>query len=136
MANQTQCPHCGGFKADAESVQVDRQTNQEEKYLIPSLWNSTSIIFFPVLWWLYILLIPVDIWNWFGWRKKEKIRMVKYHCQLCGYKWTWRVDQPVPTAHEIKPDLIAKGEQALQEAELRRRRDAEAYQAWQNQQNG
>ncbi len=114
MADQTPCPHCGGFKVGQDSVQVDRQTNAVETYLISDLWNSGWIVFvFP----LYLLLLPIDIWLWITWRKKKKITMYKYECRLCGYKWTWRIDQPPPIAFGVRPDLIAKGEQKLKEAE-------------------
>ena len=45
-----------------------------------------------------------------------------YKCDLCGYAWYWGPGHPLPSVN-IRPDLIAKGEQRLREEEERRRRD-------------
>jgi hypothetical protein len=47
-------------------------------------------------------------------------RLYRYLCHLCGYRWTWRTGTPYPPV-TVRPDLIAKGEQKLQEEEAARR---------------
>jgi hypothetical protein len=60
----------------------------------------------------------------------EKVEVGKsydYYCQLCGYRWTWRTGEPQPRIN-LRPDLIAKGNQRLEEEEKKRLEDAAA--AW------
>lgn len=42
--------------------------------------------------------------------------MYYYDCYLCGYRWSWRTGTPKPEIH-VRPDLIAKGAQRLEEEE-------------------
>jgi len=49
-----------------------------------------------------------------------------YRCYLCGYEWSWRSDEPKPQV-TIRPDLIAKGEQRLEEERKKRRGDTPSY---------
>jgi hypothetical protein len=64
-----------------------------------------------------------------------------FSCELCGYAWVWRTDQPRPPV-TVRPDLIAAGNQRLEaEAERRREEDewvqqAAALQQWQKSQKG
>ena len=37
-----------------------------------------------------------------------------YYCLLCGYRWSWRPGTPLPNV-QVRPELIAKGEQKLAE---------------------
>jgi hypothetical protein len=56
----------------------------------------------------------------------RRVRLHFYNCYLCGFKWTWREDQPRPEANQpANPDLIARGEQNL--------RNAAAAAAWEQQ---
>ena len=55
-----------------------------------------------------------------------------YYCYICGYKWSWETGIPKPDIR-IRPDLIAKGEQRLEE-ERRRQAEAAAAAWWLQQQ--
>lgn len=44
-------------------------------------------------------------------RKADPI-VFKYHCELCGYNWSWQPDTPWP-AVTVRPDVIANGQQLL-----------------------
>jgi hypothetical protein len=60
--------------------------------------------------------------------KADKVVKEKYYhaCLLCGYEWSRWEDEPLPPV-TVRPDLIVKGEQKLEEEreeEERRRRDA------------
>ena len=46
-------------------------------------------------------------------------------CYLCGYKWEWQVGTPEPSIN-VRPDLMAKGEQRLREEEESARGNAVA----------
>lgn len=61
-----------------------------------------------------------------GRRATTKTKTYTYLCHLCGYQWVWQSDQPWPQVN-VRPDLIAKGEQKLEEeAAAQRKRDEEA----------
>jgi len=47
------------------------------------------------------------------------------YCQLCGYRWAWDNRTPYPTA-TIRPDLIAQGEQRLEEEQRKQQENAAA----------
>ena len=38
----------------------------------------------------------------------------QFYCQLCGYRWIWRTDEPYPKVN-VRPDLIAKANQKIEE---------------------
>ena len=60
-----------------------------------------------------------------GRRPNTKSTTYYYSCALCGYQWSWQVGTPWPNV-QVRPDLITKGEQRLQEEAAERRRQEEA----------
>jgi hypothetical protein len=55
-----------------------------------------------------------------------------YTCSLCGYKWPWRTGEPLPPV-QIRPDLIAKGEERLEQERRQWEDAAAAHYLWQQQ---
>lgn len=107
MAQQVQCPNCGGYQT----------TNL--RYARQVLRFGVLFIATALLWWLTIFL-PL-IW-WVIWKKVDpnKISPYAYACQLCGYEWEQKPNETLPVT--VNPDLIRLGEQRL-EQERRRRRE-------------
>lgn len=74
-----------------------------------------------ILWaafWYWVLLAD---------KKTRPIIATVYHytCWLCGYKWDWKSGESLPPVN-LRTDLIAKGEQRLEEERLAAERDARA----------
>jgi hypothetical protein len=135
MANQVQCPNCGGFKIDQNIYQIDPSTGKRIAsgcgtwflefvvsivlgLIFSALTQNESMIIVVVP----LVFIPLYIWSEIK-RSRAKARsynIYNYECKLCGYKWAWREGTPLPIIN-IRPDLIAQGEQRLEEE--RRQRD-------------
>jgi hypothetical protein len=52
-------------------------------------------------------------------RKLPQRKLMAVHhfeCALCGYSWSWAEGEPLPPV-TVRPDLISKGSQRLQEEE-------------------
>ncbi|MBX3051933.1 MAG: hypothetical protein KF753_10690 [Caldilineaceae bacterium] len=60
-----------------------------------------------------------------GKRPNTQTNTYSYSCALCGYKWSWNTNTPWPIV-QVRPDLIAQGEQKLQAEAAERRRQEEA----------
>lgn len=52
-----------------------------------------------------------------------------YNCYLCGYNWSWTTGTPKPTVN-VRPDLIGKGAQKLEQEEADRIARIMAEQQW------
>ncbi len=158
MTLQTQCPNCGGFRV----TNLENERVYSGAYnAVSRKERRTTILMLVVLTALMVVCCPLSVASddfnallilmgiglvltvlaWvFGLLRlrqgnPEIVGVIRsFECDLCGYKWTERPGQQKPNI-QVRPDLIAAGEQRLREAEERRRREAEAYEAWRNQQN-
>ena len=137
MADQVQCPNCGGRKVNVEKKEAIKETKEKRSsfgkalfYVIGVLiaWAIISKLCSSILakfaigiswipWILSGLLSLVIILNTIpsaaSMSRKIGTRY-HYHCQLCGYRWKWKTGVLLPTV-TIRPDLIARGEQRLEE---------------------
>lgn len=158
MADQVQCPNCGGFRVETTTKTIDKKTNKEFDFgcafwfallffaILPTLFGAS--IWLAILSGTYesypsgrvesMLVLPVGLFFLIlmglyilSYIKAEKIEKYYYACVLCGYKWSRRADEPLPSV-QVRQDLIAKGAQRLEEEEEERRRAAAA--AWYQQQ--
>ncbi|MDE3091271.1 MAG: hypothetical protein KGJ80_18035 [Chloroflexota bacterium] len=75
-------------------------------FLIGSPPFFLNIIWGAILWFALFKII----------KGKQPIKRTIHHytCWLCGYKWDWEPGTPLPSV-TVRPDLIAKGEQRLEE---------------------
>jgi hypothetical protein len=152
---QVQCPNDGGYKVSTEIVYLDPKTGRELYDPSGCIWlffvGTVGIIL--ALGGVVVALIEdheVTFENIFAtivclifcalaaitglihyaressyYKKVNKIIKYKHECLLCGYKWERREDEPLPEVH-VRPDLIAKGAQRLEEEATERRRQEEA----------
>jgi hypothetical protein len=148
---QTQCPNCGGYKVSEEIERKVLKKEIEMKYgSVTCLMNLTIaavIAFFAIqvdrLLGVFLGLLLFILFTFFQHRMRVRlgggklIRFVKvtrvplepvthYTCMLCGFRWDSNQDLPV----SFRPDLIAKGEQRLQEVEEVRKRQEQMQAAW------
>jgi hypothetical protein len=153
MANQVQCPNCGGYKTETRTTLVDRRSNKP--LLIQPQAAMWMMLFSTILccagfqtlivWnagpkdqspWLclgsmflasiILFVLPVAKYGLNRTWSEAGYEVYHHRCYLCGYEWSRREDEPLPPV-TVRPDLIAKGEQKLEEEreeEERRRRDA------------
>jgi transcription elongation factor Elf1 len=136
MTDQVQCPNCGGYKVNTTTDKVDRKSGNA----VPGCGVLFVLFFFAVIGWLLgvglndaayalcgLLITGTFIWGLSTYLKADKIKRYHHTCWLCGYKWIRREDEPLPPVN-IRPDLIAKGEQKLEEeaAEEEQRQHAAA----------
>lgn len=142
--DQVQCPNCGGYKVSTEVKILNRNTGAELAAPGCLLWGYIAFFGFSLLFGIYLLaesesgssirsqagsmifgsfimLLPA-IWALVKYSRTEKIERYDNHCLLCGYRWSRRTDEPLPKVN-VQPDLIAAGEQRLQEM-AKRRQDA------------
>jgi len=152
MANQVQCPNCGGYKVSFS--QKDIFEKRAYSVYDPKNWKGWHLvlIFLAIVLVLMavggeslrlfivvfcsvplilslIIFIPKLLWAIIFQKGQMRIKeksgvLYNFSCQLCGYKWEWSTGQPEPEIH-VRPDLIAKGEQRLREEEERRRKQQE-----------
>jgi hypothetical protein len=139
MSDQVQCPNCGGYKVQVETKIVDRSSGKQVAetgcvgwaiillllggalgYMLQGGGGSLqSIVVGMAGMFLVILLVRLAVRSNAEARKADKIEKYDYVCSLCGYKWSRREDEPIPPV-EVRPDLIAKGAQKLEEEQKRR----------------
>jgi hypothetical protein len=132
MANQVQCPNCGGYKVNEDVIGIDSKTGKS----FPVLGYCGFVVLLMVIYvmvgalWLAVygnkpttssclmstVFILLFFWGTYKFNKREKRawNLYKYECKLCGYQWEWREGQPRPTVN-VRPDLIEKGEQRLEQ---------------------
>lgn len=147
MSGQTRCPNCGGYRVwdEVKKLTVSKRSGKTVSggavfgvillsgvFLVLALAIMNSQPAYhkdpPAIVW--ILFAPEGITLFGGlfyllaiWRV---VKLHRYTCSLCGYKWAWRADEPEPEATQpANPDLIARGEQNL--------RNAAAAAAWEQQ---
>ena len=154
MTGQVQCPNCGGYKVSTETKTIGRKSGNELPgcggffllFLLsaggwlglvmfinamnnPFLNNAFVMGFFGIAALGGPIFTVLFIWALLIYLKVEKIEKYYYTCLLCGYKWSRREDEPLPPV-TVRPDLIIKGEQKLEEEERERRRRDEEAAAW------
>jgi len=56
---------------------------------------------------------------------KEAITGYRYYCNICGNRWQWDVGTSLPRV-TLRPDLIQKGEQRLEDERRKQEEDAAA----------
>ena len=143
MSTQVQCPNCGGYKTETvkvEDVSVKENVTSDERKKNTISWLKAFPVYVAIALVLFFLggiikdtdpsgsmlcgtfsivfiLIAVFMIPYSMTRKTKKIRVgqiYSYYCYLCGYKWSWETGTPLPTVN-VRPDLIASGEQRLEE---------------------
>lgn len=124
---QVQCPNCGGYKVETESDFLEGE------------YERIGCLFRLALLCSFLLMLGIPFFYavareavFLGKRRKLVGQIHKYTCYLCGYEWTWKTGDPLPQVN-VRPDLIAKGEQRLEE-ERRRQAEAAAAAWWLQQQ--
>ncbi len=126
MADQAQCPNCGGYKV----TQAEKAINKEEIYPVRWWDRLIALILISATGGL-ILLFSSQLGSMlFGKRVtfETKIGTTNHFtCRLCGYEWDWNYGEPWPEV-SVRSDLIAKGAQKLAEYEAAERQRQEA--AW------
>lgn len=146
MSNQVQCPNCGGYKIDVEkmeSIGVYKRNDPGTACLtaLVGLFIILPIYLFliavVIALFIMVITIPLGIWLYRGMESASlaitnAIRGYEEHakkywlkCELCGYSWIWRTDEPYPTV-QTRPDLIAQGEQKLEAQRRKQQEDAAA----------
>jgi len=151
MSDQVQCPNCGGYKTEEKDRTMTYGApiplDESRKKGCHSLWLRSSVfliigvvivsmIFFAdhqSTMALFVLMIYLPgallgsgvLWLMRFWYMRTSSRPVEdvvysYCCWICGYRWNWQSGTPLPVVN-VRPDLIAKGEQRL-------RAEQEAYQ--------
>ncbi len=142
MSNQAQCPNCSGYKLDTNLTKIDPETGKKigsgcGTGLLVSL--GGMIIFGLVAlildflgaknekWLVVPFLSYIGFMGWFAnkenQRKKRAYNLYNFYCQICGNRWEWREGTPYPKV-KVDPELIAKGNQLLEEQQ--RQQDAAA----------
>ena len=151
MAGQVQCPNCGGFKVSVETTIIDRSSGKRVAGTGCFGWALISLILIGAFGYMLtgegrgptllsivsgivgilfaIFLISIAVRSNAEASKADKIEKYDYVCSLCGYKWSRREDEPIPPV-EVRPDLIAKGEQKLEEERKRREEERRNAGMW------
>lgn len=148
--DQAQCPNCGGYKVYTQVSFVNPKTGAKVEKLGAGYWALvalfgcgflfglalaaegrldsmagqmllSSFLFLLFLGWIYIKFVRTD-----------KIERYDNHCLLCGYRWSRRADEPLPEVR-VQPELIALGEQQLEEKRRQREAAEAAHYLWQQQ---
>jgi rubredoxin len=131
MANQTQCPNCGGYKTNQDVFQIDPKTGKQPMSGCSFIITGTIVLLIAgvVLSIVageefvnqamivgFLLFIGYALWQGIatGQARQRAYILYNYQCNLCGYKWEWKEGQPLPKV-TVQPDLIAKGEKLLAE---------------------
>lgn len=139
---QVQCPNDGSYKVRVETTIIDRKNG---KTVVNPGWGgwifiavffaaSIAMIFVihPFCGIVEILVCLLLAWGLHSMNNEyaKAVKIQKYDCEciICGYKWTRRADEPLPQV-TVRPDLIAKGEQRLEEERRieQERRDREGW---------
>jgi hypothetical protein len=148
MIDQVQCPNCGGYKVNGEKETIKVKTYEPMPrtlairqaigmfvfaaflVFLAMITSATTVLLFCasgfVLFGLITLAPNAKI------SKEEIVGTVwHYNCLLCGYKWDWDTRTPKPEV-QVRPDLIAKGEQKLEEERKRREEEYRHAGMWMN----
>ena len=124
-----QCPNCGGYKVDEETIRRNPKGGARDSVGTFLLVIAVASLFLQGIvgewivwmsWGVFLLWFTLKYVSTLSWPR------VSYRtCKLCGYSWTHEPGQPGPEVH-VRPDLIQKGMQKLEEEEKERRRQEEA----------
>lgn len=120
--DQLQCPNCGGFKVDTtktESIGQDSKSVGGVRGLLLGLLFMFVLLPIMVFFAVPVITFPISssIWKWYQKLLEnqrgyvEQAKRYWYRCELCGFAWQWRTDEPYPEV-QARPDLIAKAEAA------------------------
>jgi len=146
-----QCPNCGGYRVETETITVNRKTNKPFDFgctfwfilifagIMPTLLGAIGWIAFlfgkppsyrdtnsqsTLLCALpagLFFLIPTLL-SIKSYFGADTFDVCHNTCGYCNYTWTWKTGEPLPHV-TLRPDLIEKGEQRLRdEYEARRAR--------------
>jgi len=130
MSNQVQCPNCGGYKTDVEKVEsIGAYTKGTPGrncllillyiFIITPIFAFLAIVVIALF--IMIITIPLGILLWEGMQSvlesildavkgdKEHIKKYWLKCEICGYSWVWRTDEPYPSI-QIRPEFLVKME--------------------------
>ena len=132
MSSQVQCPNCGGYKATSAKLMQQSPVSSSQRirniiiYLVLLGLSIVGVIFFPGLGRSicgFSAVVFLVVFLTYLFRSNITIARVvpnayQFTCTICGYRWEWREGQPWPDVH-VRPDLIVKGEQRLEEERLR-----------------
>jgi hypothetical protein len=129
MSDQVQCPNCGGYRVYQQVASSHLETHTRRS-------NLGARVFAGVLTFYSVGLFLLDKGTRDALVKGEEQETTKVadsyqnSCLLCGYLWVWTVGDPLPQV-QVRPDLIAVGEQRLrEEAERLRQRQQDAADLW------
>ncbi|OQY95386.1 MAG: hypothetical protein B6D41_06205 [Chloroflexi bacterium UTCFX4] len=131
---QIQCRNCGGFKVSeekrtviaTEKRQVDASSSSKMKMLqigIAVFLLTTFGAFlqgnalYACIAGLFAILCVGAAWLLFRNGMKQDVPTIvrqEFYCNLCGYRWNWRNDEPYPHI-TVNPILIQQGEQRLEQ---------------------
>lgn len=146
MAEKVQCPNCGGYKTQVHTTVIDRKSGKPADQIGCLGWGLITLLIIGAVGYLIsggervlslasvILGILLAIFlhsltlirNDAKVRKANRIEKYDYTCDLCGYEWSRRADESLPPV-TVRPDLIAKGAQKLEEEEEERKRRDDIY---------
>jgi len=145
-----QCPHCGGYRVTVETAHITRSGVEFKNVGCNTLFGLGLGVFILIcggavisngsyLGGCLVLLLGIAIIVGVVMLHLKILSVAtgyKYECLLCGKRWILNSgdDQPSVT---VRPDLIARGEQRLEEERQQaayQRRMAE-WNYWQQQQN-
>ena len=140
MSNQVQCPNCGGYRVATETkvIDVERGTTIDfggafwfflvmgivgvvggTSGVIDVVFYGKSLEYSGVQLCILLptgLLFTIPLIAMIVRYHKNPMAERYYHtCWLCGYKWNRGSGEPLPKV-TLRPDLITKGEQRLEEA--------------------
>jgi hypothetical protein len=111
--------------------EVHKTTNESIVYGIVSLLMAVVVLVF-LPWgdaWWYCGIPAAILTVVFFFRSTRMKKAGEYHqfnCLLCGYRWEWREGEPWPEV-QVRPELIARGTQKLEEEEEERKRQEALY---------
>lgn len=127
---QVQCPNCGGYRVTETKEYVSVDLGEKTMGIGRRIFEVVSFVILLIITFGLILLGLLFIPAWrnslFHGRIKQHKTMTLYHytCDLCGYKWS--SNDSLPTG-QVRPDLIAKGAQKIEEEEQQRQVAAAAF---------
>jgi rubredoxin len=152
MTGQVQCPNCGGYKTETHTTLVDKKSGrpliiqpQAAMWMIVFATTFCLTGFLTLVIWkdqspwlclgsmflasIILFVLPISEYGLKRPWSEAGYEVYHYRCYLCGYEWSRREDEPLPPV-TVRPDLIAKGAQKLEEEERERRRRDEEAAAW------
>jgi hypothetical protein len=148
MATQVRCPNCGGYKINSKKIRMDPRTGNSiaPKFIKVILYLGLPFLGLFIVVGLLAIISQVFLGGDFSidifmfllgvvgliffiasikalriYSQTEKLAYIlyKFNCILCGYIWDWQMGEKWPEVH-VRPDLIAKGEQRIEEERLQR----------------